>query len=228
MFLATSLLTLLAAPGLADLGPVPAGTLRVFLVRHGQAFSNLDPEPDLPAEKLDRLTDLGHAQARAAGSALAGRGIVMILTSPAGRARETAEEIRRALSAPAVRVEPRLRPLDLGRKADGSALDWDDRIASWDAGQDPTPPGGESLARVGERVLEVLREAARAHPGASLVAVAHGEVIGSFLGLLDGTPPAKRYPPDLKNASITVVDVAPDGAAKALTSNVVPGGPARP
>jgi len=197
-------------------------------VRHGQAFSNLDPEPDLPPEKLDSLTELGHVQSRAAAAALRGLGVGLILSSPAGRAKETAEDIRGALSIPPVRTEARLRPLDLGRKADGSALDWDERIALWKAGQDPSPPGGESLEHVGQRVLDLLKEIARARPG-SIVVVAHGEVIGSFLGLLNGTPAPRRYPPNVRNAAVTVVDVVPEGPPKVLLSNVVAGEtPAKP
>jgi ribonuclease H / adenosylcobalamin/alpha-ribazole phosphatase len=225
MFLASpllALLALLAVSGLADLGPVPTGTVRVYLVRHGQAYSNLDPEPDLPPEKLDSLTDLGHSQSRTTAAALRGRGIGAILSSPAGRAKETAEDLRGVLSTPPVRVETRLRPLDLGRKADGAALDWDERIALWDAGQDPSPPGGESLEQVGQRVLDLIQESARARPG-SIVLVAHGEVIGSFLGLLNGTAPPKRYPPDVRNASIAVVDVVAGRRPTLLFSNVVPG-----
>lgn len=222
MLLATSLVLTLAAPGIADLAPPPAGTLRVFLVRHGQAFSNLDPEPDLPHAKLDSLTHLGHAQARAAAEVLRSLDIGLILSSPAGRAKETADELRRVLSGPPVRVETRLRPLDLGQKADGSAFDWDERIALWKAGQDPSPARGESLEHVGQRVLDLLEETARARSGSILV-VAHSEVIGSFLGQLNGTPAPRRYPPDLRNGSITVVDVAAQGTPRVLLSNVVPG-----
>jgi len=214
------------ADPLADLPKAPAGTLRVYLVRHGQALSNLDPAPDLPAEQLDHLTDRGRVQARAAGVALAGRGASAVLTSPASRARETAAEIASTLGArsqgPAAflpTVEPRLRPLNLGRRADGRALDWDERIASWEAGRDPSPPGGESMEQMGARVADLVASLGREGALRSVVLVAHGEVIASYLGRLRGTPPAKRYPPGLANASITVVDVARDGTATIRLAN---------
>src|SRR5262245_55547358 len=128
MLLPTAFLLLqLQAP--ASLGPVPADAVRLYLVRHGQAYSNLDPEPDLPPDKLDRLTDLGREQARRVARFLRGTAVAELLTSPAGRARETAEEIRTALGLEAARVEPALRPLELGRGPDGAPLDWDQRIA---------------------------------------------------------------------------------------------------
>lgn len=190
----------------ADLGPVPADAVRVYLVRHGQAFSNLDPEPDLPPDQLDRLTDLGHAQSRAAAAALAGRGVTAVYTSPAGRARETAAELTKALGVAAATVEPRVGSLQVGKNPKGEDDDWDYRIAEWEAGRDPVPPGGESMAQMGDRVRAVVSELAAKHKGQSVVIVAHSEVIGAFVGLLQGTPPAKRYPPSVRNGSITAAE----------------------
>ena len=212
-------LFLASAAGLGDLGPVPADAVRVYLVRHGQAFSNLDPTPDLPPEKLDRLTATGVGQAERAGRALRGRGIRVVLSSPAGRARETADAMGRLLDAREVRVEPRLRPLELGRSDTGQPLDWDARIAFWKDGRDPSPPGGESLADVGGRVLDLVKSLRPEHRGGSVVLVAHSEVIGSFVGLVGRVPPARRYPPQIDNASITVVDMA-DWPLLLLTSHV--------
>jgi probable phosphoglycerate mutase len=205
---------------LASLPPPEKGAVRLYLVRHGQALSNLEPAPDLPAERLDHLTELGQKQAERAGQALGGRSISAILTSPASRARETAERMASVLGLPPPQVEPRLRPLRLGRGADGRALDWDDRAASWKAGRDPVPAGGESMEQLGDRVADLAAALARAHGAGGIVLVAHGEVIGAYLGRLRGTPPAKRYPPALANASISVVEVGRDGRARVLLANV--------
>jgi probable phosphoglycerate mutase len=214
--------SLVAAAGLGDLGPVPAGTVRVYLVRHGQAFTNLDDPPALPPDQLDRLTDLGRTHAQSAGRALLGRDIVLVISSPAGRARETAELIATRLGAGAVRIEPRLRPLDLGRGPEKGPLDWDARIAEWKAGRDPAPPGGESLEQVGKRVLEVVESLRRDHAGRSVALVAHSEVIASFAGLLRGTPAARRYPPGIDLGSITVVETAGAGFPTLRLTNSVP------
>jgi broad specificity phosphatase PhoE len=203
-------------------GPVPAGAVRVYLVRHGQAFSNLDPEPDLPADQLDRLTELGREQSRGIGLALRNRGVALLLSSPAARAQETAAEIRVALDAPPVRVEPRLRPLELGRDRNGTPFDWDQRIAEWEAGRDPVPAGGESMGQMGDRVLELVRSLLPAQPGRSVVLVAHSEVIGAFVGLVEGTPPPKRYPPRIRNGSMTAVELDAGGKPRVLFTNHVP------
>ena len=222
MLLLATLLFLQAPPHLdplAALPPPPPGTLRVYLVRHGQALSNLDPAPDLPKEKLDHLTSLGQAQADRAGRALAGHEVAFVLTSPASRARETAERIATALGAAAPTVESRLSPLALGHDPSGKALDWDERIADWEAGRDPSPPGGESMGEMGARVDELVLALAAEHRDRTLVFVAHGEVIGAYMGRLRGTPAPKRYPPDLANGSITVVDVGTDGRPRLRLAN---------
>jgi glucosyl-3-phosphoglycerate phosphatase len=74
----------------------------MILLRHGQSEFNLH----FGATRRDpgiidpRLTDLGHAQADAAASALADAGIERIIASPYTRALETAAPVARALGLP--------------------------------------------------------------------------------------------------------------------------------
>lgn len=202
------------------LGPVPRDAVRVYLVRHGQALSNLDPTPDLPAEQLDRLTELGRTQSKRAAESLRPIRLERILSSPAGRARETAKEIGTLLGLP-IDAEPRLRPLDLGQAPPGTEDAWDFRIAEWEAGRDPTPAGGESMEAMGRRVLELVQSLA-AKPGRSLVLVAHSEVIAAFIGEIKGTPPAKRWPPAVPNGSVTAVEAREDERPRILLTAYVP------
>jgi broad specificity phosphatase PhoE len=194
---------LLAAPAssaddaLAALPPVPSGALRVYLVRHGQALTNLDPVPDLPPAELDHLTEQGRRQAEAAGRALAGRGVRSVLTSPASRARETAEAMARALGLSPAAVERRLRPME----------------------------HGETVESVGGRVDHLVRALARSRRGTSVVLVAHGEVLAAYLDHAHGSPATIRDPKGLATGSITVVDVAPTGAATVRLENLRPAPP---
>jgi phosphohistidine phosphatase SixA len=78
--------------------------MRLYLVRHADAAPG---EPD----ELRPLTALGRQQARDLGARLAGRGATgaAVISSPLLRARETAEEIARALgTTPA--TDERLAP----------------------------------------------------------------------------------------------------------------------
>ena len=217
MLLLSSLLFAAGLGAAPDLPPAAPGTLRAVLVRHGQAFTNLDPEPDLPPDQLDRLTELGHAQAGAAGAALRPLDVRFLLASPLGRARETAADIRQALHLTgAITVDPRLRPMELGVNDKGEELDIQARWAEWKAGRDPLPPKGESLEQVAQRVLDLLREERVAFGSGTVVLVAHSEVIGTLIGKLRGVPAPQRFPPQVPNGSLTVVDVGPDGEARLL------------
>ena len=55
--------------------------------------------------------------------------------------------------------------------------------------------------------------------------VAHGEVLAAYLGHVQGPSAPKRNPKGLTNGSITVVDVAPTGAATIRLENHVPAAP---
>ena len=76
----------------------------MFLLRHGQSFFNLhftETRRD-PGIEDPELTELGHAQARAAAEELAGAGITRVIVSPYLRALQTAQPFR---ALPGVNVE---------------------------------------------------------------------------------------------------------------------------
>jgi broad specificity phosphatase PhoE len=194
LLLGATLLPAVAAradDALGGLPSLPSGAVRVFLVRHGQAFSNLDPAPSLPPAELDHLTPPGERQAEAAGRALVGHGVASVLTSPAGRARETAEGLSRGLGLAPPAVESRLRP------------------------KEP----GESVAVVGDRVDHLVRALARSRRGTGVVLVTHGEVLAAYLDRFRGAGAAPRDAKGLATGSITVVDIAPTGRATVRLEN---------
>jgi probable phosphoglycerate mutase len=213
---------------LAALGPVPADSVRLFLVRHAQAVSNLDPRPKLPPAELDHLTPLGQAQSARTAALMRAQGVRAVLTSPAGRARETAEVLAKALGTGAAAVEARARPLELGRSAAGKPLGWDERVAEWKAGRDPQPTGGESLRQLADRVLDLARSLAKERPAQGVVIVSHGEVVAALVGALRGWPAHEWEELSLENASVTVVEVSPGKAPRLLLVNVLPADEARP
>jgi probable phosphoglycerate mutase len=211
----------LLASGPASLGPVPDGALRVYVVRHGQAFTNLTPPPEMTPEQLDRLTDLGQAQTRAAAAALRGRGVSLIVTSPRGRTQDTATILRGLLEVP-VRVDERLRGLELGRGAGGRELEWSDRMKDWSAGRDPVPASGESLEQLGQRVLQLLSELKREQAGKSVVFVSHGELIGNLIGMLQEQTLEARFESRIANASITALEAKAAALPRVLFVNFLP------
>ena len=204
-----------AKPGpLATLVALRPDTVRVFLVRHGQAYSNLDPKPKMDAAQLDHLTALGQAQVKRTAEAVRAQGVALVLTSPAGRARESAETLVAALGLSPASVESRVRPFELGRSPDGKALGWHEREVEWSAGRDPAPEGGESLRQLADRVLDLVASLARKQQGHTVVVVTHGEVIAAIVGSLKSQPSRQWEELSVGNASVTVIEAAPGKPAK--------------
>src|SRR4051812_13923013 len=113
--------TLFLAPpvSLPELAAPPPDAIRVILVRHGQAFSNLEPKPKLSASELDRLTPKGAEQVRATAQLLRALSPSLLIASPLHRALQTADEIRAILGLERVKIDAGLRPLETG---DGGPL----------------------------------------------------------------------------------------------------------
>lgn len=164
-----------------------------ILLRHGESVANAE---NWLAGHIDTpLTDLGRAQAVAAGRTLAGWPIKQVLSSDLSRARDTARialdtwsELR-GQSPPPLQQLVSLRERDCGTwahrdRADLRAIGLMSCLTDWEA----TPPGGESLARLAARFLPALIEQASKHPADSSLVVAHGGVLRILLAAIDGTP----------------------------------------
>ena len=116
----------------------------LILVRHGQTDVNAGGRLQ---GRVDRpLTDLGRAQAAAVAAALPRP--ARVITSPLGRARETA-----AAFGMDVEVDERWIELDYG-ELDGLPIAEvpADLWSRWRSDIDFAPPGGESLRDLGDRV----------------------------------------------------------------------------
>jgi broad specificity phosphatase PhoE len=143
-------------------------------------------------EELDALTPAGLEQAGRIGKALVGHDIDYVYTSPAHRAQQTADAIARALGLPTPpSVDPAFAPLSAG--SDQAALDWRWRTRNFDAGKDPRPEAGESLADGLARAERAIAKIAAEHPGHAVVVVTHGEIAAALIGRAAGTPLVASY-----------------------------------
>jgi broad specificity phosphatase PhoE len=135
-----------------------------------------------PADEPVDLQGLAKAAALADGI----RRVDAAWTSPALRARQTAE----ALSLVAT-VEPLLRELDFGQWAGHSMADIGAKdpagLAAWLGDADAAPHGGESVARLVERIASWL--AALDHDAGRVVAVTHASVIRAAVVTTLGAAP---------------------------------------
>ena len=184
---------------------MPARTIRIFLVRHGQSEANLDKTVNarLPDHKIE-LSPAGRHQATAVGKylteTLADSQRVRVLCSPYLRARQTSEGIEQALAAAAARFDKReaieLREMHFGL-FDGIADEDLPKIFPREfehyekhkrfEGEFFAPmPLGESRCSVADRVKGVfgtiLRDASadRPDPITDFVIVSHGVTIRGF------------------------------------------------
>ena len=156
-------------------------TTTVFLVRHASH------------DRLGRvlcgrmagvtLSDEGLAQARRVADRLAGEGLAAVYASPLERAVSTARPI-----ALAAGVEPRiddaLNEIDFGDWT-GAAfedLERDDRWAAWNRERGTArTPNGESMAEAQARVVGWAERIGQAHPGQTVAAVSHGDIIKALI-----------------------------------------------
>jgi probable phosphoglycerate mutase len=155
----------------------------IYLVRHGETEWNL--ERRMQGRLESRLTALGRRQAAAMAGLLAEHVDAdlepwRLISSPLGRARETAEAIGARLGL-AVELDERLTEIAFGA--------WEGRLREEVAPQHPelfatrewlvSPPGGETFDEVRARVAGFLAELPP-EPERRVIAVSHG-VAGRLL-----------------------------------------------
>jgi ribonuclease H / adenosylcobalamin/alpha-ribazole phosphatase len=191
------------------------------LLRHGETPLSVERRfagrGDIP------LTETGRLQAKAAAQRLAARGgIDLIVTSPLQRARLTAEAVAAATGAP-VEVDDGWIETDFGEWEGLSYAEamerWPDEVTAWMKDTAKAPPGGESFAAVGRRVLAALdRLLARAEPG-RVVVVSHVTPMKTVLrhALLAPPPALRRMHLDV--ACLCEVDWYADGPAVVRSFN---------
>lgn len=132
--------------------------MRVHLLRHGESLSNADPERiAIPEPDGDALSERGRAQAEAAAGAVADLGIARMVTSPMGRARETADVVAARIGLEAVvwdwlhelREPPGYPELP---RAEQERQRWSNRMSEHPDDPGHREDGGESFADLLARV----------------------------------------------------------------------------
>lgn len=199
---------------------------RLILVRHGETDYNaqgrFQGSSDIP------LNDRGLEQASTVAPWVARLGPSRIVSSPLGRARQTATTIDDRLGV-GVGTDERLKEINCGAWEGARLVDvvaahpWYREYEA--AGRDfRRSETGETSTEVGERVGEALREITERFAGETTLVTAHGTAIRTgILNLLGLALPEGRFLGDLLNCSWSVVE---HGAAgwRLLTYNaVVPG-----
>lgn len=183
------------------------------LLRHGE--TPLSAERRFAGRGDIPLTETGRLQAKAAAQRLAARGgVQLIVTSPLQRARLTAEAVAAATGAP-VQVDDGWIEADFGEWEGLSYAEamegWPDEVTAWMNDTSVAPPGGESFAAAGRRVLAALdRLLDRSAPG-RVVVVSHVTPMKTVLRHALLAPPAALRRMHLDVACLCEVDWYADG-----------------
>ena len=177
---------------------------RLYLLRHGQTEFNVKK---LVQGRCDSpLTDLGRQQARAAAAWLKAHSVVpdKVVSSPLGRAMDTASLVACELLGPDAAAEPCEGIIErcYGSFEEGphGALPTD----VWDPGEDLVPFGGEGSQALQERMVDALTNIMGSEGIEPLLAVSHGSASRQFIKA--AAPEGFKLPTKLPNCAIMVFD----------------------
>ena len=177
---------------------------RLYLLRHGQTEFNVKK---LVQGRCDSpLTDLGRRQAGAAAAWLKAHDIVpdKVVSSPLGRAMDTASLVACELFGPDAAVEPCEGIIERGygtfEEGPHAALPTD----VWDPGEDLIPIGGEGSHALQERMAGTLTNLMGAEGIETLLAVSHGSASRQFIKA--AAPEGFELPTKLPNCAIMIFD----------------------
>ncbi len=195
---------------------------RLLLVRHGQTELSIERRysgrDDVP------LTALGEQQAKAVAGRIAGlvEPGTAVVSSPLGRARQTADAIAEATGS-TVEVADGLVETDFGsweRLTFAQASTRDPQLhGRWLADPSVPAPDGESFDAVHRRVRRVRDELVARVGAGTVVVVSHVTPIKSLLRMGLDAGPSLLYRLHLDLASLSVVEFYPDGNASVRLVN---------
>lgn len=166
------------------------------LLRHGQTDWNIDLR--LQGTTDIAMNQVGIEQIQAAAKHLTGDWDI-VLSSPLGRARQSAEIVAKQIGVQQVEIEPLLLERAFGIGEGLTYSEWGEKFAKLD-----DIPGAESRSSVEARARELLSHIEKNYAGAKVLAVSHGALIRFVLSeVTAGTvPPAGER---LQNASLHIL-----------------------
>jgi broad specificity phosphatase PhoE/ribonuclease HI len=207
-----------SAPAWTGVTGIPT---RLLLLRHGQTA--LSVQRRYSGRGNPELTELGRQQAAAAAQHLVNIGdIAAVVSSPLGRARQTADAAARVLGRP-VTVHEGLTETDFGQWEGltfHEAAERDPQLhRRWLGDTSVAPPAGESFDAVHQRVTQVRDELSESYGNASVLVVSHVTPIKALLRMALDCGPSLLYRLHLDLASLSIAEFYPDGGASVRLVN---------
>lgn len=163
------------------------------LLRHGQTDWNIDLR--LQGTTDIAMNQIGIEQIQTASKHLT-QGWDVVLSSPLGRARQSAEIVAAQIGISEIAIEPLLLERAFGIGEGLTYAEWGEKFSRLD-----DIPGAESKASVEQRARKLLSHIESNYAGARVLAVSHGALIRFVLSEVSAgaIPPAGER---LQNASL--------------------------
>lgn len=154
---------------------VPKSGNQYFVMRHGEAESNVAGKASTNVSSSNSLTDLGIANTRKAAQELSSAKMDLIISSPFERAKQTAELVADELGMDksSIIYEERVGELNLADMDGISVPDYHEFLNSGSEWSTQKPEGGESWADVRNRVGQFLYEIESQYAGKNILIVSH-------------------------------------------------------
>lgn len=167
--------------GLAEFSKRANRKNKFFIMRHGQATSNVEGWMAGGKESgayISKLTSRGIKEVEKTASALAKKSIDIIYASPYHRTKETARIVSKLTGAKVI-FDARLGEIDSGifnrkKVTDRSLFYTREGRTRLDAFT-VAPKGGETLSQVRARAISFLKDISSAHYGKNVLIVSHGD-----------------------------------------------------
>lgn len=187
--------------------------LRLLLLRHGETQMSVAKQYSGTSDPA--LTERGERMAQQAAARIASAGgIDAIVSSPLGRARQTAQYCADALGM-SVTVMDELAELDFGEwegKTFAEVIAEDpDQHQKWLGDTSMAPPGGESVQAVNRRVKKALESLKEQYPAGNVLVVSHVTPIKLFLRAALDAPTNVVNKIHLDLASLSIAEFYADG-----------------
>jgi isoleucyl-tRNA synthetase len=147
-----------------------------FVMRHGQAQSNVDEVFDSYGRADNHLTERGRQMALESALRLKKKtDIDLIVVSPILRTRETAKIVQDAFGLPdsAVMVDERLTEMGVGKYDGRSVVEWWLEQGAGGKPFETAPEGGETYTQIRKRAGDFIFEIERRYAGKKVLIVTH-------------------------------------------------------
>lgn len=192
--------------------PYETDVERLYLVRHGTS----EGADGLVVGQIDlELSDAGAADLRALGESWQGPPPDRLISSDLLRASRSADVLSEVWGLEVSARDPRLREIDFG---EWDGMTWKDLrrqegdrfetyMQTW---WDESPPGGESMAEVGQRATDWFYDILD-HGSGVVVAVAHGGSIRTILAHVLKMPGLQVFNLHLDHGRVSSLGSGPHG-----------------